>query len=119
MAAITNGTAHFFGIGATLTNATIQSISPTHEFNLEEPTANESGITIETRRDDRVKRVNVTMRLRTGYAFPNIGSSVTLASLADNTFNDTYVVVDKGQQYANRTHLEQTLTLEAYEGITY
>jgi hypothetical protein len=82
-------------------------------------TANETGVTIENRMDDRVKRVTVTLRLRTGYTFPNIGANITLAGLNDNTFNDTFVIKEKGQAYQNRAHVEQTLTLEAYEGITY
>ena len=120
MAASTNGTAHFFGFGSTtLTNATIVSISATNEFNLNEQTANETGITIEDRMDDRVKRLSVTLRVRAGYSFPNIGSNIAIAGLHDNTFNGTYVVKSKGQQYQNRAHFEQTLELEQFEGITY
>jgi hypothetical protein len=120
MASVTNGTAHFFGIGnTTLTNATIQTVAANHEFDLQERVDDENGLTVETRKDNRVKNLTVTMRLKTGYTFPAIGSNVAISGLRDNAFNQTYLVVGKGQQYQNRTHMEQTLTLEAFEGINY
>lgn len=119
MAASVKGTAHFFGIGGTLTNATIQSINASHTFELNETTEDETGVTVETRRDNRAKRLNVTMRLQTGYAFPNIGDTIEIAGLEDSAFNDTYEVTEKGQQYEHDTHLEQTLDLVAHEAISY
>jgi len=119
MAAVVKGTAHFFGIGATLANASIQSINAQHAFELNETVENGSGVTIETRRDNRAKRLNVTMRCSAAAAFPNIGGTIAISGLEDNSFNATYEVVDKGQAYQHNTHLEQTLELVAFEGISY
>ena len=119
MAASIKGTAHIFGVNATITNATILSISASDEFDLNETTEDESGVTIETRRDNRARRVNVTVRIRSGYAYPNIGDVIALANLQDSTFNRNYEITEKGQEYVHNQHLEQNLTLVAMEGITY
>jgi hypothetical protein len=119
MAADTKGTAHFFGIGGTLTNATLIGVNATQEFLLSETTENESGVTVETRKDNRVKRLSVTMRIKTGYSFPAVGAVVAIAGLADTAFNGNYEVDSKGQTYTNNAHLEQTLELVQHEGITY
>lgn len=119
MAADTKGTAHFFGIGGTLTNATILSINSKHDFQLKETTENESGVTVETRKDNRIKTLSVTMRLKSGYTFPAIGLTIAIAGLEDTTFNGNYEIDSKGQVYQNNQHLEQTLELIQHEGITY
>jgi hypothetical protein len=119
MAADTKGTAHFFGIGGTITNATIIGVSANKEFLLSETTENESGVTVETRKDNRVKRLSVTLRMRSGYTFPDVGATIAISGLADTDFNATYEIDSKGQTYANNAHLEQTLELVAHEGITY
>jgi hypothetical protein len=119
MAANTKGTAHFFGVGATLTNATIQSIDAQSGFDLNETTENETGVTIESRRDNRRKELTVTARIRTGYTFPVEGAVIAISGMQDNSFNGNYELTSKGQQYNHAQHLEQALTLVQHEGITY
>ncbi len=113
------GTAHIFGVGEEITNATVVSITTSEEFDLNEVTHDEDGVTIETRRDDRVKRATVVLRIRSQYSFPDIGSTLALTGLEDSNFNTTYEIVNKGQAYQSRFYIEQTLELVAHEGITY
>jgi hypothetical protein len=119
MAASSKGTAHFFGIGGTITNATIVSINTSKSFELNETTEDESGVTIETHRDNRVFTASVTLRMKSGYTFPDIGDTLALAGLDDTDFNKTYEITEKGQVYQNNQHVEQTLELVHHEGITY
>lgn len=117
MAADEQGTAHWFGVGATLTNASIQSISATHSFQLEETVEDENGITIATRKDNRLTEATVTVRAKTNYAAPNIGDAVALAGLDDDTFNETYELTNKGGEFVNNQFTEVTLTLQKHENV--
>lgn len=120
MAASIKGTAHFFGIGSTtLANATIVGINAAHEFDLSETVEDESGVTVETRKDNRKKTLSITAQIRSGYTFPDIGTVIAISGLADSTFNGNYEIDNKGQAYQNDQYLEQTLELVAHEGITY
>jgi hypothetical protein len=119
MAAASFGTAHFYGIGSTLTNATIISIDTNVEFENDDTTIKEDGLVAEERMDARVYTASVTLRIKTGYTFPNIGAVITLAGLGDTTFNKNYAIISKGQAYRNNAHVEQTLELRHREGITY
>lgn len=119
MSASIKGTAHFFGSNTTLTNATVQSISSTAGFDLSEATQNEVGQTIETRKDDRVKRVTIVARIRSGYDFPDEGSVIALANMFDNAFNGNYELEEKSGETQNNQFFEQTLSLVQHDEISY
>jgi hypothetical protein len=120
MSASVKGTAHYFGLGvATLTNATIISINAAHDFQLKETTEDENGVTIETRKDNRLKTLSVTIRIKDGYTFPAIGDVIAIANLKNTAFNGNYELDSTGETYSNNGYLEKTLELVQYEGITY
>jgi hypothetical protein len=117
MAADVKGTAHIFGVGATVTNATIIGINATHGFELNATTENQTGVTIETRRDNRKKTLVITARIQSAFSDPALGSAVTIAGL-QTQFNATYELISVGGKYANSEFVELELTLEKYEGVT-
>lgn len=121
MAASVKGTAHLFGIGGTIiSNATITAFNPTEQFNLNEET-HDDGLTVETRRDDRLKEASVTLRFQSGATLPDIGDVVTVASMEGPlaSWNGNYEVTQRGASATQRTHIEIELNLSQYEGITY
>ncbi|WOO40377.1 hypothetical protein [Rubellicoccus peritrichatus] len=117
MSAKVQGTAHVFGTGATITNASVTAISAGHEFNLNDTVPDENGVTVETRRDDRVKKVNVRLRFQSSYTPADIGEVLTLANMNDPDFNDTYEIVRKGNESQARGYSECSYDLEKYEQI--
>ena len=126
MAAANKGTAHWFGMentslssDSTLANAQIVSITGDHEFGLSESTLSNTGVTIETRKDDRIKRVNATVRGRANAEMPVIGGVVAVANCPVAAFNGNYEVDSVGIRAQNNQHFEVELTLVQHEGITY
>jgi hypothetical protein len=117
MAAEVQGTAHVFGIAGTLTNLTIQGIVGSHGFELNQTTENQTGVTIETRRDNRKLSLTINARMQSAYTMPAIGDAVAITGLQD-PLNVTYELIRIGQTYANADYLELELELEKYEGVT-
>lgn len=117
MAAAVQGTAHIFGIGATVTNMTIIGIDASHGFELDETVENPDGLTVETRLDNRLKTLTITGRITSEFTDPVLGSAVVISGL-QTQFNDTYELTNVGGQYATGTYVELQLTLRKYESIT-
>jgi hypothetical protein len=117
MAAEVHGTAHIFGIAGTLTNLTIQGIVGSSGFELNQTTEDQTGVTIETRRDNRKLTLTVNARMQSSYTMPAVGAAVAITGL-QTPFNATYELVRIGQTYANADYLEIELELEKYEGVT-
>jgi hypothetical protein len=116
MAAVVKGTAHIFGSGATITNATVIGINVTHGFELNSTTEDGTGVTIETRRDNRKKTLTATVRIQSAFSDPALGSAITLAGL-QTQFNGAYELVSIGGKYGNTEFVELELNLEKYEGV--
>lgn len=117
MAAAVQGTAHIFGIGATVTNMTITGLNPTITPQLDETVEDASGVTVETRLDNQLKEATITGRVTGDYTEPDVGDLITLAGLADS-FNGSYEVKEIGGTYATGSYVEIELTIRAFEGIT-
>jgi hypothetical protein len=116
MAAEVKGTAHIFGIGATVTNLTITGITAAHGFELDETVENADGVTVETRLDNRLKTLTLTARATSAFTDPALGSSVAISGLQAQ-FNDTYELINVGGTYATGSYVEIELTLRKYESV--
>lgn len=77
MPAVVNGTAHLFGISGTITNASVQDFSLDEEFANKSQTEDETGNVIERRSDDITKTGSITLKIRSGYSIPTVGTNVT------------------------------------------
>jgi hypothetical protein len=117
MAAEVQGTAHIFGIAGAITNLTIQGIVGSSGFELNQTTEDQTGVTVETRRDNRKLSLTINARMKAAYTMPVIGDAVTIADL-QSPFNSTYELVRIGQTYANADYLDIELELEKYEGVS-
>lgn len=118
MAAVTKGNAHWFGVGGSISSATIQSINGSQEAQLDETTEDQNGVTIETRLDNLLKSITVTLRGRTGYTTPNIGTALALSGLNDTRFNDTYEVTGVESVFQHDQFTEVTLSARRYANVT-
>jgi hypothetical protein len=111
MAATTKGTAHLFGASGTVSNATVLSFRETLSPAVSEFTEDESGVVIEHRLDDLTQDASITIRQRSGYTAPAIGTTVTYNTVA-------YYVVSVEKSEQNKGFREITLTLRKSEGVT-
>ena len=115
MALDTQGTAHIFGITAgtsAVTAATVQSFSKSDsKINLSE-TVNELGNKIERRSDDVQTEVNLTLKIQTAYALPEVSDILTY-----NSIKYEILTVEEGE--TNNAHVVVTITAVASEYITY
>lgn len=123
MAQSIKGTAHIYGTGGvngnavTITNATIRSINITAAFELNDTTANEAGVIIETRRDSRSFKGTVQLNMREGYTIPAIGSIISLSS-AQAPANGNYEVVATPMTFTAGEKAVLELQVERHEGIS-
>ena len=117
MAASQYGTAHIFGVGANVSSATIISVNGSEGFELNETTEDEKGVTVETRRDNRMKELNLTLRGQTNYSLPSLGSAIAISGL-DGAFNDTYEITAREAGYQNDQFAEFTVTCQKYEDVS-
>lgn len=77
MPATVKGTAHLYGISGTIANATVLSVNFKDAHKLEDATTDENGVEIERRYDDVQTEGTITIRIRSGYTVPTIGSNIT------------------------------------------
>ena len=113
MALDTKGTAHIFGIQAgvaSVTDATVQSFSESESRQNVSNTLNEIGNEIERRSDDVLTEVNVTLRIQSGYAVPEV---------ADVLIYDTvkYDILTVETAETNGAHVVVTLTAKTTEYV--
>lgn len=111
MAAVTKGTAHLYGITGTVGNATVLSFTEGSSFNLEDETLDENGVGIEYRGDDRRSDSSITIRIRSAYVVPAIGTELTYATVK-------YWITAVSRNETQRGFRELTLSLRNQEGIT-
>lgn len=116
MAPAVQGTAHIFGIGATVTNMTITGITGAHGFELDETVENSDGVTVETRLDNRLKTLTITGRITSEFSDPVLGDTVVISGLQPQ-FNDTYELTNVGATYSTGTYVEIELTVRKYEDV--
>jgi hypothetical protein len=112
MAATVLGTAHLYGVSGTVTNATVLSFSQRTFAANTAQTEDESGNVIERRYDDTTNEATITIRLRTAYTPPTIGSTITYSTV-------TYEVVDIERSEQNKGFREMTINLIKSAGISY
>lgn len=112
MAATILGTAHLYGIEGTVTNATVMKFSEKTSCSLTASTEDENGKVIERRYDDITYDATITLRMRTSYTRPTIGSTLSYNSV-------TYEVVEHTKDTGNKQFRDLTMTLKKSEGITY
>ncbi len=112
MAATVKGTAHLYGIAGTVSNATVTSFQLKKTAANQASTVNESGNVIERRYDDLTDEATISIRIRTDYTIPAIGSTLVYATV-------TYEVVSASQGETSNGFREVTLEVKKSEGITY
>ncbi|MDQ8206223.1 hypothetical protein QEH52_01785 [Coraliomargarita sp. SDUM461003] len=113
------GTAHIFGIDANVTNLTITAVDLEKNFNLDQKTTDQLGVTIENRMDDRMITGTITAFVKSGYTFPAQGDLITLADMKDSDHDKQYCIKRVGGAEKAGDKYVLTLTLEWHEGITY
>ncbi len=112
MAATVLGTAHLYGIEGTVSNATVLKFDVKQSCANVSTTENESGVVVERRYDDITFDATITLRLRSSYTLPAIGSTMSYNSI-------TYEVVEHTKNTVNKGFRELSMTLKKSEGITY
>lgn len=111
MAAVVNGTAHLFGISGTVSNATVLEFSLDDEFANKAQTENESGNVIERRSDDITKTGSITIKIRSGYSIPTVGSNLSYDSVA-------YEITKVGRAQKNKDFRTVTLGIITSEFVS-
>jgi len=111
MAAVDNGTAHLFGIAGTVSNATVQDFQLDDEFANKTTTENESGNVIERRNDDITKTGSITIKIRSGYSIPAVGTNLTYNSVL-------YEITKVGRVEKNKDFRLVTLGIMTSEFVT-
>jgi hypothetical protein len=114
MALDTKGTAHIFGIQAgvaAVTDATVQSFSESDSKQNISQTLNELGNEIERRSDDLMTEVNITLRIQSGYALPDVSDVLVYDSIK-------YDILTIESSETNGAHVVVTLTAKTTEYIT-
>lgn len=119
MPEVTKGTAHIFGIGASITNLTLTEVNLEPGFALDQKTPDQNGVTIENRMDDRTITGSISGYMQAGYTIPKQGDVITLDGLTDTDLNTSYVIKSKPQAYRAGEKVQLTLNLESHEGINY
>jgi hypothetical protein len=111
MAAVTKGIAHLYGIAGTYSNATVISFSDSKSFNLEDETLDETGVGIEYRGDDRRSDASITLRAKSAFTEPALGTELTYDTVK-------FWITGVTKNEVQRGFREITLTLRNQEGIT-
>lgn len=111
MAAVVNGTAHLFGISGTVSNATVLDFSQDDEFANKTTTENETGNVIERRSDDITKTASITLKIRSGYSIPAVGTNLTYDAVV-------YEITKVGRVQKNKEHRTVQLSLITSEFVT-
>lgn len=112
MAAKTKGIAHLYGITGTISNATVLSVSFKDSHKLEDATVDESGVEIERRYDDEQTEGTITIRIRSGYTIPTVGSNLTYESA-------TYEITSVDRTQEAKGFRTVVLSVKKSEGISY
>jgi hypothetical protein len=112
MAATVLGTAHLYGIEGTVSNATVLKFDVKQSCKNVAVTEDETGREIERRYDDIHYDASLTIRLRTSYSLPAIGSTLTYNSIV-------YEVVEHTKNTTNKGFRELTLTVKKSEAVAY
>lgn len=112
MAATVLGTAHLYGVEGTVSNTTVLKFDVKQSCANVSATEDENGKVIERRYDDITYDATITLRLRTSYTLPSIGSTLTYNSVV-------YEVVEHTKNTVNKGFRELSMTLKKSEGITY
>jgi hypothetical protein len=124
MAAITKGTACIYGINGEVTNLFVQSYSITSGFNSEAMVANEDGLTVTQRLDDRKSEITIEGVAKTTGA-PALGATLTFTvntasaygASGSTSFSGLITKVDdKG---SNKGFTAVSVTAVSFEGISY
>lgn len=111
MAATVLGTAHLYGISGTVSNATVMAFNANDDTRQNATTEDESGVVVERRYDDKTTEATMTIRQRSTYTKPVVGSVITYDSVK-------YIVEKVGQSQTNKGYRETQLSLITSEGIT-
>lgn len=111
MAAVDNGTAHLWGVSGTVSNASVQDFSIDDEFANKATTENESGNVIERRSDDITKTGSITLKIRSGYSIPAVGTNINYDSVV-------YEITKIGRVQKNKDFRLVTLGIMTSEFVT-
>ena len=111
MAAVVKGTAHVYGAAGTVSNATVISFQRKLMTANNATTENETGNVIERRYDDITTEASITIRIRSAYTDPTVGSTLTYDGTA-------YIVESLDEKQANKGFTEYTLSLRTSEGVS-
>lgn len=111
MAAVDNGVAYLWGIEGTVSNAAVQSFSSSIEFANKGQTEDEVGNVVERRSDDRTTTATITLKFRSGYTVPSVGTNLTYNSIV-------YEITKVGKETKNKDFRMLTLDLITSEFVT-
>jgi len=111
MASIEYGVAHFFGLRGTSVYMTVQSDSITQSFALDVEVANETGVVITDRLDDRRKEITLDGVLLLADAIPANGTKFTYNSVE-------YIIKSIDDKGTNKDYRKVSVKGIKYEGIT-
>lgn len=112
MAAKTFGIAHLYGVSGTITNATVMSVNFSDSHGVEDATVDESGIEIERRYDDVRTEGTITLKLRSTYTMPTVGTTFVWKTV-------TYEITKIDKPEEAKGYRTITVTVKKSEGITY
>lgn len=111
MASVVKGTAHLYGMTGTQSNATVLNFRVKTSTANNGTTEDENGNVIERRYDDITSEASITIRQRTSWTAPTVGSQLTYNSII-------YIVQDIEKTETNKGFRESTINLITSEGIT-
>lgn len=112
MAATVLGTAHLYGVEGTVSNATVLKFDVKTSFKNQGTTEDESGNEIERRYDDIHNDATITLRLRSAYTVPTLGTTITYNSIV-------YEIVEHTKNTVNKGFRELTMTIKKSAGVAY
>lgn len=111
MAAKDFGTVHLYGVAGTISNASVQDFQLDDELANKGTTEDESGNVVERRSDDITKTGSITIKYRSGYSIPAVGSTITYNSVV-------YEITKVGRVEKNKDFRIVTLSIITSEFVT-
>ncbi|MGA3170367.1 MAG: hypothetical protein ABSE62_05080 [Chthoniobacteraceae bacterium] len=105
------GTAHLYGIGGTVTNATVQDFSLDDDFANRDKTEDENGNVVERRMDDETFTGKITIKILSTYSLPAVGTQLTYQAVI-------YEITKVGRVEKNKGFRMVTLDILTSEYVT-
>lgn len=102
-----------------LTSFTITGGTLAAEFQNNDETAGPTGVTVETRRDNRKFSGTLRLRFASGATWPTLGYYLTVSGARNSVFNISYEIIKVQEPVVARGFAEMEVEVVSIEGITY